>query len=67
MIIQTFFVYRTFSKQKTSINLPLHNVRNSNKNRQEENFTVAVALKPGYNEPQYSEFCDIVNKIQLPF
>ena len=24
-------------------------------------------LKPWYNEPQYSEFRDIVNKIQLPF
>ena len=24
-------------------------------------------LKPRYNEPRYSEFCDIVNKTQLPF
>ena len=24
-------------------------------------------LKPPYNESRYSEFCDIVNKIQLPF
>ena len=24
-------------------------------------------LKPGYNEPRYSEFWDKVNKIQLPF
>ena len=24
-------------------------------------------LKPWYNEPRYSEFCDIVNKIQLLF
>ena len=24
-------------------------------------------LKPQYNEPQYSEFCDILNKTQLPF
>ena len=24
-------------------------------------------LKPRYNEPWYSEFCNIVNKIQLPF
>ena len=24
-------------------------------------------LKPWYNKPQYSEFCDIVNKTQLPF
>ena len=24
-------------------------------------------LKPWYNEPQYSEFCNIVNKTQLPF
>ena len=24
-------------------------------------------LKPGYNEPRYSEFRDIVNKTQLPF
>ena len=24
-------------------------------------------LKPRYNEPQYSEFRDVVNKTQLPF
>ena len=24
-------------------------------------------LKPRYNEPRYSEFCNIVNKTQLPF
>ena len=24
-------------------------------------------LKPRYNKPQYSEFCDIVKKTQLPF
>ena len=27
---------------------------------------VSNTLKPRYNEPQYSEFCDIVNKTQLP-
>ena len=27
----------------------------------------SYTLKPRYNKPQYSEFRDIVNKIQLPF
>ena len=29
--------------------------------------TEEITLKPRYNKPQYSEFCDIVNKTQLPF
>ena len=30
-------------------------------------FQMLSTLKPRYNEPQYSEFCDIVNKTQLTF
>ena len=30
-------------------------------------FTYLSTLKPGYNESGYSEFCDIVNKTQLPY
>ena len=28
---------------------------------------VCITLKPQYNEPRYSEFCNIENKTQLPF
>ena len=30
-------------------------------------FTYLSTLKPRYNESGYSEFCDIVNKTQLPY
>ena len=31
------------------------------------NYLIVGTLKPRYNEPQYSEFGDIVSKTQLPF
>ena len=30
-------------------------------------YSLNYTLKPQYNEPQYSEFCDQVNKTQLSF
>ena len=55
--------------------LKLHcHVRISNKLNLGENEIALIdsvqlsnTLKPRYNEPWYSEFCDIVNKTQLPF